>query len=707
MKRLFFLAASCLTFCGCAATCADRAHWIWYPGDFEIYLAQEAQETRLEWGGLTPVMWPQYHHYPSVTFRKVVELSEDEDMTVTVDGRGRYLVAGIGEGGFVGREMTIRIPKGKTKIEFQIVNSKRVPSVYVRSASFVSDASWTVEHSNCGEQVAASCNGYLTDPSLAPADFKLATEQATPVATRFNGKGGLIADFGREMCGYPVFTEVQGMGRVRVVYGESEAEALADGVADEKLTQRSGAADVWENLDMTATASHRIPGSRAFRYINVVPMSGDVKIGGIRMDREYNADLKIRGLFACDNARLNEIWRVAEYTLGLTAREFLLDGIKRDRWAWCGDARQSALLSYYAYGEPEVVRRTLWALRGKEPVWRHINTISDYTFYWFEMIRDYYLYTGDASLVREIYPRMLSMMAFVEGRMDASDRGMYVTKPTDWTFIDWAPETLRNQEGPVALLQMLLVRAYEALSEAAGLMRDEPTRTAYAEKAAALRSRIVPTFWNEAKGGLVHALDRDGRQVDQFTRYANMFGVFYGYFDVAQTKLVQERCLLNDKVLPIVTPYMHFYELEAQCALGRQTSVTSDMLSYWGGMLDLGATTFWELYDPREKGEEHLAMYGRTYGRSLCHAWGASPIYLLGRYYLGVKPTAPGFSRYEVRPATGGLKWMLGTVPTPQGEITVDVRDGKVTVTGCAAGEGVLHWNGRSVAIPRNGSTCL
>jgi hypothetical protein len=29
-------------------------------------------------------------------------------------------------------------------------------------------------------------------------------------------------------------------------------------------------------------------------------------------------------------------------------------------------------------------------------------------------------------------------------------------------------------------------------------------------------------------------------------------------------------------------------------------------------------------------------MYGRPFGKSLCHAWGASPIYLLGKYYLGV-----------------------------------------------------------------------
>lgn len=56
-------------------------------------------------------------------------------------------------------------------------------------------------------------------------------------------------------------------------------------------------------------------------------------------------------------------------------------------------------------------------------------------------------------------------------------------------------------------------------------------------------------------------------------------------------------------------------------------------------MLDLGATTVWEEYNPNLSGAQHYEMYGNKYGKSLCHAWGVSPIYLLGKYYLGVTPT--------------------------------------------------------------------
>jgi hypothetical protein len=114
-----------------------------------------------------------------------------------------------------------------------------------------------------------------------------------------------------------------------------------------------------------------------------------------------------------------------------------------------------------------------------------------------------------------------------------------------------------------------------------------------------------------------------------------MFAIFFNYLDDAKKQGIKNHVLLNDKIQKITTPYMRFYELEALCALGEQKFVLDEMKSYWGGMLKLGATSFWEEYNPTKSGAEHYAMYGRPFGKSLCHAWGASPIYLLGKYYLG------------------------------------------------------------------------
>jgi hypothetical protein len=54
--------------------------------------------------------------------------------------------------------------------------------------------------------------------------------------------------------------------------------------------------------------------------------------------------------------------------------------------------------------------------------------------------------------------------------------------------------------------------------------------------------------------------------------------------------------------------------------------------------------------------------------------------YLLGKYYLGVKPTTPGFEQYTLQPNLGGLEWMQGKVPTPNGVIDLQISKKEIKV---------------------------
>jgi hypothetical protein len=181
-----------------------------------------------------------------------------------------------------------------------------------------------------------------------------------------------------------------------------------------------------------------------------------------------------------------------------------------------------------------------------------------------------------------------------------------------------------------------------------------------------------------------------------------MFGLFYGYFNESERERVIKGVMLNDKVLKIQTPYMRFYELASLCSFGMQKEVLSEILEYWGGMLDNGATSFWELYNPDEKGEAKYSMYQRPFGKSLCHAWGASPVYLLGRYFIGVEPTSPGFKTYSVRPVLGGLEWFEGVVPTPMGAVKVKLDALACEVTGAPDGIGTVYYNGEEKTLRPN-----
>ena len=174
-----------------------------------------------------------------------------------------------------------------------------------------------------------------------------------------------------------------------------------------------------------------------------------------------------------------------------------------------------------------------------------------------------------------------------------------------------------------------------------------------------------------------------------------MFSIFFNYLDEDKKQDVKKYVLLNNDVPKITTPYMRFYELESLCAMGEQSYVLKQMKDYWGGMLKLGATSFWEEYNPADTGANIYAMYGRPYGKSLCHAWGASPIYLLGKYYLGVKPTSPGYKDYIIEPNLGGLQWMQGTVPTPNGDIKIYVSTKQIKVS-ADDGLGVLRFKSKT-----------
>jgi hypothetical protein len=178
------------------------------------------------------------------------------------------------------------------------------------------------------------------------------------------------------------------------------------------------------------------------------------------------------------------------------------------------------------------------------------------------------------------------------------------------------------------------------------------------------------------------------------TRYANMFAAFFGYLSTEKQQIIKKTVLLNDSIMKISTPYMRFYELEALCAMGEHNEVMKEMKAYWGGMIREGATSFWEKFNPTDKGTQHLAMYGRPYGKSLCHAWGASPVYLLGKYYLGIQPVKAGYEEFSITPNLGGLKWMEGKVPTPQGEISLYVSE-KLMKVKSSGGKGYLYFTSK------------
>lgn len=636
----------------------SKSYWIWHPGAFELYhsMLLHNRRTSAHTGengrrsAYYPPMWrvdgpchvAELCKTETVERDEVIEfLANTRDASLSVDGK-KYPCGS-----------KITLTKGEHTLMLMGYKGESFPAFYIKGNVFNTDRTWVTCNENNQPRRHAGQSELYTDPCDCVEAFKFKYERISPVSVKTEN-GGVLYDFGKESFG-KVIIENAPDGEYFLSLGESYEEATDYNYCELCI-----------NAEVKGGSFYSAP--MALRYIFIPNLDTPLDIS---LDFEY-LPLDTRASFECDDELINRLWKVCEYTMLLNSREGFFDGIKRDRWVWSGDAYQSYFVNYYLAFDKEIVKRTIRMLRGAEPTYKHINTISDYTFYWICSIWDYYFYTGDKDFVLDIYPDMLEILSFVEGRLTSD--GMFDRKPDDWVFMDWSTF---DPAGPMCAEQMVLCKAYQSVSKCAALVGDEKTAQEAQSHATYIKEQINALYWSEDKGAFVDDY-KSGRQ--NVTRHANIFAILFDLTTKERKESIVKNVIYNKEITPITTPYFEFYELDAMCQIGDFSYMTNMLNSYWGGMLRLGATTIWEEFDPTKNGIEHYEMYGGKYEKSLCHAWGASPIYLLGKYALGVYPTDVGYSKFEVKPNLMSFKHFCGTVPTPNGTVTVKMDENEVTV---------------------------
>ncbi len=636
------------------------ACWIWYFGDLELYHNCRMHMRRAEYDYHFPPFWRLDDAHKNVVFRKECELVQPGVIRAWANGRGMLEVDGRRHP-FDGAE--IALTAGRHVIEAKLM-SEDVPLLFI-SGAVETDETWDVTCYD-GKWVKAGANWYFRVPDKCPVVFPFVYEPLTAVSAE-KAEGGVLYDYGRETFGVLTLADAEEETLLRC--GESREEALSS----EAILQ----ARIPAGGDRRLTA-------RAFRYVWVsreVAVSAEAELLPVRK----------RGAFSCSDVQLSRIWDVAQHTFHMCSREVFLDGIKRDRWVWSGDAYQSYLINRYCFHDRELMRRTIIALRGRDPVPSHINTILDYSFYWIMSLEEYRLMIGDDGFVERLWPQAVSLMDYCLQRRDGN--GFAINEGNGWIFIDWAD---MDKEYALCAEQMLLRRALEAMARLSAQMGEDGS--GYQQQADALARKIDEYFWDEEKGAYIDSFASGRRHV---TRHANIFALLFGYAGEKRERILQN-VLLNDAVPAIRTPYFKFYELDALCQAGMQQEVLRRIRGYWGPMLDGGATTIWEEYSPDEPMESQYGMYGDKFGKSLCHAWGASPIYLLGRWFLGVTPTSPGYATFDVRPEAADLDWFEGNAPIGPWLGEVHVRVQGDVCTACATVDGgTLYWKGKAYPLEK------
>ncbi len=640
-----------------------KARWIWYPGDFEIYHHLILSCRRQELGCDYPCMWHLARPEASVRFKKTFTAERSGVIRVLIRGRGMVRL----QGKLFPAGSDIPVPAGAHEITVEADNLTTFPAIYIESDLLVTDGSWEADSFD-SVFLPAGCEPGFFSPGDDPAVFPFLYEDLSPVSSEETA-GGVLYDFGRETFG-PVTLSSWGRSRAILAYGESREEVL-----DHEHTI------VRETVSFEGRS---VRPSRAFRYLFLRKEEGEP----VSLSARYEyLPLEDKASFSADDPLIKRIWDTAAYTFHLNSREFFLDGVKRDRWVWSGDAYQSYMIARYLYNDPSVTRRTIVALLGKPPYRNHVNTINDYSAYVILSVLEEYEAGGDEAFLRMVWPRVKELFAFITGRLD--ERGYVTARPGDWIFIDWGE---LDKDGPHCVEQILLWRVYLAMGKLSRILGEEDKTSC---RASALKDAILRDYFDSEKGAFVDSFTSGRRFV---TRQTNAFAVLFDLAEGEVRRKVIENALLNPALPPITTPYFKLFELLTLAKIGRIEEVEEFIASYWGGILGEGATTVWETYDPRESGAAHYAMYGMKYGKSLCHAWGSGPILLLSRFVAGVEPTSPGAKTFRVEPRPGKYGSFEAVIPVGTGRVKLSWRRPEITVETDAPG-GVFVRNGSETPL--------
>lgn len=507
---------------------------------------------------------------------------------------------------------------------------------------------------------------YIKRPDILMKDFKgqvsVADNNCTVMRSTGSHQAAVLIDFGKELHGGIKISsgmrESSRPLRLRVRLGESVSEAMSD-VAPYHNPSNATNEHAMRDFDIQVPWLGSLEcGNSGFRFVRIDLLDKDVDylLRNVQAISVMIDDPEV-GSFNCSDERLNKIWETGAYTVKLNMQDYLWDGIKRDRLVWLGDLHPEVMTVSNVWGKHDVVRRTLDFAKADTPLPGWMNGFSSYSMWWLLIHRDYYLHNGDLAYLRENRDYILGLAKQLDECVDENGE----EQMTGVRFLDWPTSEMPDviHDG----LQSLTYMTLGAARQIAGWLGDSELDDIAGKCMARMdKFNIKRTDASQAVSlSLLSGLSKDA-QADcskLLSNGINSFSPFYGY-----------------------------YAVEALAENGHTDEAMKMISDYWGAMIDLGGTTFWEdLNYPDTKnaarideivpdGKYDIHSDGGAYcyvglRLSLCHGWGAGPTPWLQRHVLGVRPVEPGCKTIEVKPNLGELSFAEGTVPTPLGPVVV------------------------------------
>lgn len=462
-----------------------------------------------------------------------------------------------------------------------------------------------------------------------------------PDATEFIGSDGdsVLLDLGEHAVGHFSFAFdrvdvfVDAPVRLIVKFGEDMREINDDFSQYNGVLSKTWLQEEIINLDYPQKIT--MPRRYACRYIKITVerTTRPIRLFDFSFRASTSADISVLKSAKTEDALLKKIDRVATNTLKECMQTFFEDGPKRDRRLWIGDLRLEALTNYYTFNNLEIVKRCLYLFAAGErnelgflpsfvyetPYYHSGAThIEDYALLYVVSVCDYFEHTGDMDVVNDLLEICKLQLESFRATLDEK---LIATKQAGWfSFIDWCP----GLECMTAL-QGVYLYTLERFAELLKVIGDEEYEK-YSVLISRVRSASEKYLYDESKKVFVNPLDNG-----QLSVHSQVWMVLGGVINGEKAKKLLLSCLDNKEFKQPVTPYMHHYVIEAMLKLNMKDEAVQYLKKIWGGMVELGADTFWEAYIPDDL---DFSPYNDRMINSLCHAWSCTPSYFIRKYGL-------------------------------------------------------------------------
>ncbi len=415
----------------------------------------------------------------------------------------------------------------------------------------------------------------------------------------FEAGSYIILDFGKEICGgVRLLTYMSDKLPVRIRLGESVSECCAELYGEKNATNDHSLRDITVTLpkysDMTFCQS-------GFRFVRL-DFEGAASLKNVWADSVILRKRAI-GAYTGEDKLIKKIFDTAKRTVDLCASsDYLWDGIKRDRLVWVGDVHPEMLALTALYGRLYVIERSLEFVKDQTPLPAFMNRFPMYSMWWLIIVSDYYKYTGARDFAE-------AQLDYAEGLIDLFlanvDENGEMHYPS--YFVDWATRHKSDETEGARAINIMAAKAAIELLGAFG--RDTA-------KAKELLDRLMK------KEICVHEM----KQVAALKFFATEL-------DDA------DKALLTEGGAKGMSTFMSYYILKAVASFDKAAAIDM-MKTYYGAMLDMGATTFFEDFDMAwvensapitrlpKKNERDIhgdlgAYCYRGFRHSLCHGWSA------------------------------------------------------------------------------------